>query len=81
MSINPRDTQFAGFATLLLEQLLNIDGVHVESSYGEAHELWKPIIAQRAYDLVAHAVNETIGISKIDHVPDLTEWPKETEHE
>jgi hypothetical protein len=79
MSTNPRDTQFAGFAGLLLEQLLNVEGVYVESSYGEVRTLWEPIIAQRAYDLVAHAVNETIGISKIDHVPDLIEWPKESE--
>lgn len=72
-----RDTQFAGFAELLSNEL-------------RGWELSKPdvkqIIARRAYDLVRHTIECTshIDLDRLtsdEHtlrIPDLTTWPEET---
>ena len=77
---NARDTQFAGFAELLADELrgweLSRPGV-------------KQIIARRAYDLVCHSVSQITGQMGdemeagtmkpqdcAEYVPDLTEWPE-----
>ncbi|GAC1661672.1 MAG: hypothetical protein PVS3B3_32400 [Ktedonobacteraceae bacterium] len=69
-----RDTQFAGFAKIVTIEIANAnrwDLTHVER-----------LIAQRAYDLVVHALSheklqwypfEEIGI---EDIPDLTEWTR-----
>lgn len=78
-----RDKQFQGFAKALwdeLEQAMRQDpGFIPEGSTRRAMyiPLWQQIIARRAYDLVEHAVSETIGTSDVTHVPDMTEWPTE----
>jgi hypothetical protein len=82
---NPRDTQFAGFAKLLAEELPEppID----DSVLGIVHAEWREqvelIIAQKTYDLVGHAFRETQvwhndGIDcAVQSIPDMTEWPRE----
>lgn len=72
MSTNPRDTQFAGFAKLLwqeivvhfasLEQKQHItDGCAVCSrTYEELGAIIEPLIAERAYDLVEHVIQSQL---------------------
>jgi hypothetical protein len=83
MSDNPRDTQFAGFATLLFEELKNTEAFEIV----DAEQFWggnlkaevQRIIAQRAYDLVKYILSAASGQTNIDEVmpfiPDMTEWP------
>lgn len=73
---NPRDTQFAGFARLLLEDLkpdlamlftelsMNYPS-RKEAGIQEAETIIKQHIAQRAYDLVTHVI-ETADYRGID---------------
>ena len=74
-----RDTQFQGFAKLLLKNMEEVSCTTYASMEDaiRAHEL---LIAQRAYDLACHVWNETIGggnpENAISSVPDMTEWPK-----
>ena len=68
-----RDNQFAGFAKMLWQELYH--EIDWQQDSGENAE---QIIAQRAYDLVMHAVSETTGAKSIDHVPDMRQWPEET---
>lgn len=98
-----RDTQFAGFAKLLPEDMkpdLTMLFTEMHANYPsnspkgieEAEEIIKQHLAQRAYDLVRHAVEHAMltGMSLpgyidkeryITHVmqaiPDMTEWPEE----
>jgi hypothetical protein len=65
--MSERDTQFMGFAKALWEKLMLINT-------SEEADL---IIARSAYDLVLHAVNETIGTGDASSIPDLTELPEE----
>lgn len=71
-----RDTQFRGFAELVMRELLASYG------YNEAGD----IIARRAYDLVCHCFEQMNPIAPqacstteemLEGIPDLTEWPKE----
>jgi len=74
-----RETQFQGFAKALMSELLTY--------FGDFEDMEK-IIAHRAYDLVEHTC-ESISNSQvalypdemIRSIPDLTELPKEQEHE
>jgi hypothetical protein len=91
VSDNLRDTQFSGFATLLLDELVEdmLGGVPIMiGSY--AYDDMKEIIARRAYDLVEHSIryvamlmandSEVMFIPRqdgADFVSDMTEWPKE----
>ena len=84
-----RDTKFAGFAELLLQELqpdlamlFVALGSPLKSSDQEvrvAENIIARVIAQRAYDLAVHivdAVRETmLPESIVDDIPDLTEWP------
>ena len=80
---NPRNTQFAGFAKLLMKDL---DAVSTTTyaNLGKAREAYELAIARRAYDLAMHVIEHTdpeicgeydAPESKIRFVPDLTEWP------
>ena len=96
MSTLPRDTQFAGFAHLLCEEIAKatlelsteenniVDGcIMCNWQPSKVATLLVPLIAQRAYDLVAHilstidplAFQSTISDDQIiKDIPDLTEW-------
>jgi hypothetical protein len=81
-----RDTHFAGFAKLVVDELERnwlIPG-HPSVIPIIKKDMAK-IIAQRAFDLACHTLYETgYGLDKfyileriIEQVPDLTEFPKE----
>lgn len=70
-----RNTQFQGFAKLLWEELfrLNVIGARTYAGYAKKAER---VIAQRAYDL-AHHVVENVSAYNMLSIPDLTELPKD----
>jgi len=83
---NPRDTQFQGFAELLINDLFG-DGFPTEGY--RTSEDTKKLIAQRGYDFACYVmsyVSESMAAELdigfvtsqecISEVPDLTEWPK-----
>lgn len=88
MSENPRDTQFMGFAKGVWGEITTtLEALEVEHEIVDGclmcnwtpekiAQVVEPLIARRAYDLVLHAVNETIGTGDVSSVPDLTELPK-----
>lgn len=78
-----RDTQFAKFAALLLEEILGQhDGMlDVSDRWKEQAQLF---IAQRAYDFAEHVLGtaevDPCGVPTSDlvkKVPDLIEWPED----
>ena len=89
MANNERDTHFQGFAKLLWEDLETTINDH----YGFIPEgerlrrdflpLMYTLIAQRAYDLVEHALEAVPDIipevqslkASLEAIPDLTQWP------
>ncbi len=90
--MNNRDTQFAGFAKLLLTEIDTVIGngamfmADHEMSEKEFAQHLGLLIAQRAYDLVEHTIEamqpyiydeKIAGQESVKDVPDLTEWPKE----
>ena len=77
MTENTRDTQFLGFAHLLLEQMLRSDDAYIDETNGYWQEHWETIIAQRAYDLACHVSTETILVAHGDmnKITDLIAWP------
>lgn len=83
MSENVRDAQFAGFAEKLLGELLSKrDGMLDVSDWWK--EQARLAIAQRAYDLVEHAIGcvemdpgGATTTQLVGGIPDLTEWPEE----
>jgi len=83
MSDNTRDTQFQGFAKLLLDEMDNVDGIYIDTYLEHWREAWQDIIARRAYDLVKHAQADpkdldVLGFEEaIGRIPDMTELPKE----
>lgn len=88
MSNTPRDTQFAGFAEKLSQEIH--DMACSFTIFPGAYVLKRmecEIIARRAYDLVMHTLwnvasidMETLFIDEMAaKVPDLTELPKEQE--
>src|SRR2546429_703841 len=98
MSNNPRDTQFSGFAKLLFDELSERGLVAIVNkifngppdllmqAQEEVNQLTQKIIAQRAYDLVAHVLFDHEDLKwqalediSVEEITDLTEWPKEQE--
>lgn len=86
MSEQERETHFARFADRLMDELLSLcDYELVETASDRWRKEAEPIIARRAYDLVAHTIENTAHIdldrlSTEEHVlriPDLAELPKE----
>lgn len=73
---NARDTQFAGFAKLLINDLMQAN-----SSDDRAKK--EQVIARRAYDLVKHTIRELqydddrYSDDWTQKIPDMTEWKKE----
>jgi hypothetical protein len=75
----PRDTQFAGFAKLVVDELLANSCVEVIDS---AADLWEQVITRRAYDLVRHTIVSIHprALQLLDDneilrtVPDMPEW-------
>lgn len=71
-----RDTHFAGFARLLIEE--------VYANGPQTIDVFERIIAQRAYDLVRHALEQAShGEHAFDaeivfhrQVTDLAQWPE-----
>jgi hypothetical protein len=74
-----RDTQFAGFAKILLKELYDtcdeldtdldvVDGCVVCSvSREKLNSFLEPLVARRASDLVAHVVGDLIDTGVIEH--------------
>lgn len=78
--------QFAGFAQLLLDELLDVDGVYIDACGEEWEEEWRQLIARRAYDLARHTLescskqHRDYGMEpEIDMstIPDMSTWPEE----
>lgn len=86
---SPRNTQFAGFAKLVVDDLMNVElafaGFTIDAPRKEYREEWEKIVAQRAYDLVCHTIwnIKPINLDRElpdDHVlliPDMTIWPED----
>ena len=79
-----RDTQFAGFAKLLWDDLINANGlgyidVSTDFDDGIGPTNYQLIIAQRAHDLSMHILKQTMGFSSISlsSDTDMTEWPEQ----
>jgi hypothetical protein len=84
MSADPRATQFAGFAKLLLEEALkagfifNIGTIYIDTGNVYWQQNMEEVIAQRAYDLVGHTLDQiNPHVYLMEDIPDLTEWPEE----
>lgn len=81
-----RDTQFLGFAKLLMRDL---DAVSTTTyaNIDKAKEAYELAIARRAYDLAMHVLDNSRPDDmddlqdEISYVPDMTELPKEREPE
>ncbi len=92
MAAPDRDTHFKRFAESLFNELLTVNGGRIDvSAYNlvddETIETYRTIIARRAYDLVAHVLNneklqwypmEEISIKEI---PDLTEFSSQVDND
>jgi hypothetical protein len=72
---NPRDTQFQGFAKLVMSELLTY--------FGDFEDMER-IITQRAYDLVQHVLFDHKEIQwqplesiSMEEITDMTELPKD----
>lgn len=85
---NLRDTQFVGFANLLMQEI--DEQVGIVTKWGIEHDIddetkigkelysrWQSVIARRAYDLVQHTLN--YGGNEIEvipeGIPDMHKWP------
>lgn len=78
-----RNTQFAGFAKALFKELLGSAG-YIDMNEYDTDEVdrYEYIIAQRAYDLVKHALDYAYTHTTedaISAIPDLTELPEVSE--
>jgi hypothetical protein len=79
-----RDTHFARFAMMLMDEILNVKGMYTNPNWRiDCQE----VIARRAYDLVKHTIEQTEHINldrlgpdeHVERIPDMTELPKEQE--
>lgn len=77
---NSRDTQFTGFAKKLLEELLSVEDVYIDTANRHWREEWSEIIARRAYDLACHVATHTISSAHGDmsKIPDMKEFPEQS---
>jgi hypothetical protein len=77
---SPRDTQFAGFAKALWEELRDAG---CTAAYYDPDPVFRndalEIIARRAYDLVVHAIEclDCKGCESVEWVSDLPVLPEE----
>src|SRR5437660_5200742 len=75
-----RDTQFAGFAKLLYAEINKTANDYAFPDKTEEDYLIavNRLIAQRAYDLVAHILSQTpSGKNYIRHFRDMDAWPEQ----
>jgi hypothetical protein len=72
MTDNERDTHFAGFARLLIDELYNNGPQTIDT--------FEKIIAQRVYDLASFAVYKSMRGCSLSQIPDITEWSTLTEN-
>lgn len=81
MSSNPRDTQFTGFAELLVDSLPWKD-LWIEAEAEGWEERWKTVAAQCLYDFACHVSMHTIlsAHGDMNKIPDMTEWPEREEN-
>jgi hypothetical protein len=87
MSENVRNTKFAGFAKLLIDDLhpVAFQGLVMKRNDAEVNEQQQQIIAQRAFDLVAYALDYaftnavTFGTPEecAERIPDITAFSSE----
>lgn len=91
MSENARDTQFAGFASLLWKEIQHEYITYLQREFGtfaECDERVEQIIARHAYDLVQHSVESCeeqedemdcrIRSERLlRNIPDLMKFPEE----
>lgn len=77
-----RDDQFAGFASRLLQELLDQGAYVAISEWATGGDSFKSeqLIARRAYDLACHVATHTLltAHGNMDRIPDMTAWPEET---
>lgn len=80
MHRDPRDTQFAGYAALLIDHLPWED-LLIEGEEEGWQDRWVTVAAQGLYDFACHVVTHMLLSAQGDmsSVPDRTEWPKEIE--
>jgi hypothetical protein len=80
-----RDTHFQSFARLLWTAIVQSPEWPTINLDEETIQQAETVIAQRAYDLVAHVIDHldsytydtaTSGQDLWNAIPDLTEWPK-----
>lgn len=84
MSTTARDTHFAGFATRVIEEMLQQGDVWIETTSDDWKEQWQAVIAQRAYDLVHHTIESMshIDLDRLDtnehveRIPDMEAFPE-----
>lgn len=92
--MSERDTHFAGFAQLLLDEMME-KYAWIEPFQGEGSEMddVRTHIARRAFDLVTHALNDFFGDGCVEltenvkgegalfaaSTPDLAVWPEPDE--
>lgn len=74
LSSNPRDTQFMGFAKLLVEEIIWKVPATIYPLEIDISDKLEKLLARRAYDL-AHHVVENVSAYNMLSIPDLTEWP------
>lgn len=81
---NERDTQFAGFAKAVVNELEEAMRDHGRLPIGKMvfpdfFTVAESIITQRAYDLVTHVIEHAPEYPNVDdwNIPDLEELPKE----
>jgi hypothetical protein len=89
--MSERDTHFQGFANLLMQEI--DEQVGTVTKWGLEHDIdsqekigqelssrWQTVIAQRAYDLAYHVLDNIWEVHNpevlLERTPDLTEWPE-----
>jgi hypothetical protein len=71
----PRDKQFRdGFARLLFGDLMMMDALNYNCNFVDIEQH----LARRAYDFATHVV-ENVSAYNVSSIPDITEWPTESE--
>lgn len=75
-----RDTQFQGFANKEIDKLMAsvpFDTVDVDRFWtDDDYTVVRLILAQHAYDLVAHTLKEVYESIDVSDIPDLTKLPE-----
>jgi len=82
--MSERDTQFLGFAKLLLDEIMSNNEVWYDTSDEHFREDWQRLIAQRAYDFLVSSHYHTAMLAtweeskeRVALVPDMTAWPEQ----